>query len=194
MKKLFEDPTWQGLEDLRGALRTVLARHTQDENEVEDVIQETYLRAARYRRRLQDARRLRSWTVRIALNVLSDRKRREHRFVPTDPDDVLLDREVECGAFVQVESPVRLGRWEIDRERALDLLSRAMRGLREGDRSVLHSFYGGAQSCRATACECDIPPHLVKVRLFRARQRLSKAIRRELAFEVLIPSFAGGRA
>jgi len=183
VKTLFEDPSWQGLADLRRGLRAVLSRRLPDENEVEDVIQETYLRAARYRERLQDDRRLRSWTTRIALNVLSDRRRRERRFLATDPADQVLERDVEGESSAPLDAPVFLGPWEVERECALGLLARALTRLRESDRRVLGSFYGGEGSCRDTAHECDIPPHLVKVRLFRARRRLSKAMRRELVRE-----------
>jgi RNA polymerase sigma factor (sigma-70 family) len=183
VKTPLEAHSWQGLDDLRGGLRAVLMRRLPDENEVEDVIQETYLRAVRYRGRLQDGRRLRSWTTRIALNVLSDKKRREGRFLATDPADQVLERDAEGGAPAPLEPAVNLGRWELERERALMLLARARTRLRESDRRVLDSFYGGAGSCRATAEECGIPAHLVKVRLFRARRRLSRAMRRELVRE-----------
>lgn len=183
MKTPLEAHSWQGLADLRGGLRSVLMRRLPDENEVEDVIQETYLRAVRYRGRLQDSRRLRSWTTRIALNVLSDKKRREGRFLATDPADQVLERDADGGAPAAQEPALNLGRWELGRERALALLARARTRLRESDRRVLDSFYGGAGSCRATAEECGIPAHLVKVRLFRARRRLSRAMRRELVRE-----------
>ena len=55
--------------------------------------------------------------------------------------------------------------------------------LRPDDRRVLGSFYGGAGSCRETARECAIPVHLVKVRLYRARKRLTRALRRGLSLE-----------
>jgi RNA polymerase sigma-70 factor (ECF subfamily) len=183
VKTPLEDTPWHGLADLRGGLRSVLLRRLPDENEVEDVIQETYLRAARYRGRLQDGRRLRSWATRIALNVLSDRRRREQRYLSTEPGDRVLEREAEAGGPALPEAALSLGRFEVERERALLVLARARRRLRESDRRVLDSFYGGAGSCRATAEECGIPPHLVKVRLFRARRRLSRAVRRELLRE-----------
>jgi len=172
---------WQGLEELRGILRAVLSRHCQDESETDDVIQETYLRAARYRSNLTEAKRLRSWTIRIALNVLADWKRRARRCVPTAPDEACLQVESEVGPHEDLEAPFRLDRWQLEKETALGVMSQAL-GDRDGDdQRVLGSFYRGAQSCRETADECDIPHHLVKVRLFRARQRLLRAIRGRLA-------------
>jgi len=172
---------WQGLEELRGVLRGVLSRHCLDESETDDVIQETYLRAARYRSNLTEAKRLRSWTIRIAMNVLADWKRRAQRCLPTAPDDACLQVEGEAGPHEDLEVPFRLDRWQLEKETALGVLTQALGDLDGADQRVLGSFYRGAQSCRETADECDIPPHLVKVRLFRARQRLLRAIRGRLA-------------
>ena len=81
------------------------------------------------------------------------------------------------GPYDELEAPFRLGRWELEKETALELMTQALRRLKRADQLVLSSYYGGAQSCRETARECDIPLHLVKVRLFRARRRLLRGIR-----------------
>ena len=172
---------WKGLEELREVLRAVLSRHCLDESETDDVIQETYLRAARYRSNLTEAGHLRSWTIRIAMNVLADWKRRARRCLPTAPDDACLQVEGEVGPHDDLEAPFRLDRWQLEKETALGVMIQALADLDGEDQRVLGSFYRGAQSCRETAEECDIPPHLVKVRLFRARQRLLRAIRGRLA-------------
>src|SRR5262249_2916342 len=52
-------PRWYGLEELRPLLRNFLRRHCRDGFELEDVVQETLLRAARYRGSLSDSRNLR---------------------------------------------------------------------------------------------------------------------------------------
>lgn len=172
---------WHGLEELRDFLRAVLSRHCLDQSEADDVIQETYLRAARYRSNLTEGKRLRPWTVRIALNVLSDWKRRARRCQPASPDDACLQVADAPGPYDELDVPYRLGRWELEKDTALELMTHALRGLKRADQRVLGSYYGGSQSCRETAEECDIPLHLVKVRLFRARKRLLRAIRGRLA-------------
>ena len=75
---------------------------------------------------------------------------------------------------------VRVGPTSVDRRVALAKLGEVFGELRADDRAVLSSYYGGAQSCAETACECGIPSPLVKVRLFRARRRLMRALRRRL--------------
>ena len=188
MESSFEQGRWSGLEGLRGRLRSFLSRHCPDENEIDDVIQETYLRAVRYRGRLSEGTRLRSWTTRIALNVLADRRRRECRYVRAHSED--SDGEVFGGELFGVgeppstlEPPVRIGRFDIEKDDAVDLLTRILRGMRDEDRRLLGSFYGGAQSCAETARECRIAPAVVKVRLFRARRRLCRAMRHRVALE-----------
>lgn len=177
--------SWCGLEELRDVLRCFLSRHCRDPNEIEDVVQETFLRAAHYRANLCDDQRLRSWTMRIALNVLTDRQRRSTRLVPAHSGEILFDGVELHGEDGEdedeAEPEFRVGRWLVGKEAALSHLGGALASLRQEDRRVLDSYYGGRGSCRETAEECEIPTHLVKVRLFRARQRLVRAIRRRLA-------------
>lgn len=179
---------WQGLEELRGSLRTLLAAHCRDESEIDDVIQETYVRAARYRGRLAGVQSLRSWTMRIALNVLADTRRRVQRLRADDEAlEALESREHDPGEVLLQEPEIRLGRWVFGLESALFHLGRAVEGLRPEDRRVLDSFYRGGQSCRRTSSDCAIPLHLVKIRLFRARRRLLRVLRRRFALGGPLP-------
>jgi len=165
---------WEGLEEMRDALRAFLVRQSSDENEIEDVIQETFLRAARYRR-AHNVQSLRPWAMRIALNVLADARRR----VPRTQVLGELD-ESNVPATAANPSPAdrayRVGGAWLDGEAACALLGRALRELSVADRQLLGSFYGGGCTTRRTALECGIPRHLVKVRLYRARQRLQRAL------------------
>ena len=176
---------WNGLEDYRPDLRAFLARRCADENELEDIIHETYVRAVRYRQGSRPTR-LRSWLFSIARNVLLDRCRERDRYASLDTESELewhADDPDGPG-----EDLFRLGRWALDRDSAVHHLRHALELLREGDRRVLRSFYEGGEDARATATECAIPPHLVKTRLFRARRRLLKALRRHLALRSENPS------
>ncbi len=194
--------TWEGLEDLRPVLRCFLARLCADENEVDDVIQETYVRAARYRAGLVEPKRLKAWTLRIASNVLTDRRQRASRYVgPVGGAGALEEHGRPSGgapepaaAEGEPDPPMQIGRFHVERSDAVGLLRRVMCGMRADDRRVLDSYYGGTQSCRRTGDECGIPPHLVKVRLFRARQRLCRAMRHRLALEHARPEPGGSPA
>jgi len=177
------EQTWTELEALRPALRAHLARRCRDANDIEDVIQETLLRAARYRGSLTRSDRLLPWVLRISVNVLSDAARRSAR----------LRRVAEASEWLeQVEAPrpscvaegrgsVRVGSTHVEYDVLLEHLREGMDSLKEADREVLRSYYGGAQSCQETAAECAIPPALVKVRLFRARDRLRRLLKQRVA-------------
>lgn len=170
--------TWHGLEELREVLRCFLRRHSRDDNEIDDVVQETFVRAARHRARLCEPRRLRSWTMRIALNVLADIRRRDQRFSgEREPEDALAVLAVR----EEPRAAVRVGDVEVERDLLLGHLGEAKGSLRPEDRRLLDSFYAGEGSCARTGLECGIPAHLVKVRLFRARQRLLRVLRQRLA-------------
>ena len=65
-----------------------------------------------------------------------------------------------------------VGEAAVEHSAALVHVERAMSRLAELDRRLLGSYYGGASGSARAARDCGIEPALVKVRLFRARQRL----------------------
>lgn len=174
---------WQGVGELAGFLRGVVGSRCRDENEVDDVVQEACLRAARYRHGLAREESLRPWAARIALNVLAGRVRR--RF-PAGAQALSSGDEREPRA-PEPEDPepgfLRTGPWVLEREAALALLEVAVAELCDEDQRLLRAFYGGGESCRHAARACEVPPGLVKGKLFRARRRLSRILRRLAALE-----------
>jgi len=185
------EEAWVGLEEQRTNLVRFLRRRCRDSNEVEDIVQETLLRAARYRRRLERPERLRAWISSIAANVLADRARKESRMQRHLGDEHLLDAlpardSREC--VLNEEDDVRCGNWRVDREKALRCLSSELHGLDQDDRELLLSFYGGDGGCREVATEYGVTPSVVKVRLFRARNRLLRALARRFALVEQLPA------
>ncbi len=172
---------WEGLEEMRDGLRTFLARQCADENDVEDVIQETFLRAARYRR-AHRVTSLRPWAMRIALNVLADSKRRGVRTQAEPRASEPFDPPARPTSTL-ADSAFRVGEVWLDGESARDLVLRTLGRLRQRDRALLDSYYGGELQTRVVAEECGLAQRLVKVRLYRARQRLLFALRQRAAQE-----------
>lgn len=175
---------WEGLEEMRDGLRAFLVRHCPDENDVEDVIQETFLRAAYYRER-RPVQCLRSWATRIALNVLADSKRRGVRTQASPrADEPSESAEPPARAEPQPsDSAFRVGCLWLDGEAARELVLHTLGTLAERDRALLHSYYGGDQRTSSAARECGVAQRLVKVRLYRARQRLLRALRHRVAVD-----------
>ncbi len=181
---------WTGLEEQRSPLVRFLQRRCRDANEVDDIVQETMIRAARYRKQLDRPERLRAWISSIAVNVLTDRVRREGRIQKHLADDHLLEaipaRESRALAPAD-EVDVRCGNWRIDWDRALSCLDDELHALERGDRELLLRFYGGEGGCREVAAEYGTTPSIVKVRLFRARNRLLRALTRRFALVEQLP-------
>jgi len=177
-------PAWSELEGLRPVLRGYLARRCRDASEVDDVVQETLIRAARYRASLLDPERLRSWVLVIASNAFHDHVRRQTRMRFRELGEEALENLIGEGTPPPVdgegEEEMRIGPILIGKDTLLRQLVLARRELRENDQRVLDAYYGGSGSCRETAVACGLPRALVKVRLFRARQRLLRTMRRRL--------------
>ncbi|MEQ1894535.1 MAG: sigma factor [Planctomycetota bacterium] len=175
-----DERAWDGLEELRDGLRAYLVRLCTDENDLDDAIQETFLRAARYRR-LHHVRNLRPWVMRIAQNVLADGRRRKARSGLTLKTDEPLDRPVtspECA----VEGLRIAGGW-FEREAACELVRRGLARLRRDDHALLEGYYSGRHDLSGVAREAGLDRRLVKIRLYRARRRLRAVVRREVGLQ-----------
>lgn len=178
--------SWHGLEEHRSSLQSHLKSRCFDENDINDIIQESFLRAARYRSGPMESRRLRGWLLRIASNVHVDKMRHRSRS-PT----IGLDLEIweNIGECVQEESTFCWGGGELDMGEALDCLNQAKTKLRTSDQAVLGEFYTERSGTPAIAKRLGISPGMVKVRLFRARRRLRVLVEQQFRLTT-IPPFA----
>jgi len=174
---------WEGIESFRPLLRAYFGHRCRDENEAEDLLQETLIKAARYQWGVKDRTRMRGWILRVGSNVLRDHIRKVQRGVVTCNDDGALALAVAQDAEPGTGNPdltYDLGGESVEGDVLLHSLSRVYGDLRDNDRKLLNSYYGGAEDTAATAEELRIQRSVVKVRLFRARKRLGKALRRNL--------------
>ena len=173
--------SWHGLAAATPVLRKFLLTRVRDENELDDVIQETLLRAARYRSTLASEERLSGWVVCIALNVLRDRSRRavRHKSQVEEPGsfDEFVGREQPPGGHSD-DGVLRVDGAVVDREVLLRHLACALRVMTARDKQVLRAYYSGGESCRVVGEVCGVSPALAKVQLFRARRRLEQGLRR----------------
>ncbi|MDP6741336.1 MAG: RNA polymerase sigma factor [Planctomycetota bacterium] len=174
---------WEGIESFCPLLRAYFGHRCRDENEAEDLLQETLIKAARSQWGVKDRTRMRGWILRVGSNVLRDHIRKVQRGVVTCNDDGALDlamaKEVDPCAC-NPDLIYDLGEDSVEGDVLLHSLSLVYGKLRAQDRSLLNSYYGGAEDTAATAEELRIQRSVVKVRLFRARKRLGKALRRDL--------------
>ncbi len=181
--------TWTGLADLRPLVVGFLGRFTSDDGEIEDVAQEALLRAARYRTGRREPRCLRSWLLRIALNVLRDRARRQTRLPRYVTDEEVLDG-IEGREAVPGDEPedarIELDGVVVERARAYRHLAGAIASLDANDRAALRVWYAASGGRGRVRSSSSAARALAKVRVFRARRRLSAALVRRFTADASI--------
>jgi RNA polymerase sigma-70 factor (ECF subfamily) len=154
-----------------------LARHiTQTEEDAEDVLQETFLKAFRSLSQFQGHSKFYTWLVRIAVNesLMKLRRRKADRTVsldePVETDEDILPRQIVSWE----ENPEqKYGRVEIN-----DLLTRTINSLSPAFRTVFLLRDVEELSTEETAEALDISIPAVKSRLLRARLQLREKLTR----------------
>lgn len=174
-----------------GAFRLIVQRNNRrlfrvarsivrDDAEAEDVVQETYVRAAANLASFRGESRLSTWLTRIAVNEALGRLRRERPTVGVEAIDDAHARHGEVLMFpglAGVPDPeTAAARTEVRR-----LLERAIDGLPEPFRMVFIMRDIEGLSVEETAEHLELRPATVKTRLFRAREQLRKSLDDTLA-------------
>lgn len=174
---------WSELEDLRPHVVHFLRGKLRDDNDVEDVVQESFLRAARHRAQEGEPERLLAWLIRVAESTLQDHLRRRQRrptlHVESEVFDRFEGRESTPGDEPD-EDELTIAKRSMERRQLFECLASALRRLRPEDQRVLDFYYSGFGRCSDIARFAELDPAHVKSRLFRARRKLSRIVRREL--------------
>src|SRR5271154_6315750 len=154
-----------------------LAKHiTQNDEDAEDVLQETFLKAFEHLDGFQGQSKFYTWIVRIAVNesLMKLRKRKSDRSVPLDePVDTGEDTVVREIA-VWEENPEQ----KYSREELGQILDEAVEGLRPAFRTVFVLRDIEELSTEETAEALGISVPAVKSRLLRARLQLREKLTR----------------
>ncbi len=151
------------VEENLGWLRGWLRGRVRDPESIDDLCQESFLRAFREIRKLRDASRFSAWLYGIALNVLRDHLRKEARRRSL----ITFTDEIE-----KVESPtVDEG---AEKKLAAEELLQAIRDLPERLREPLLLRHSRNLSYREIGEILGIRENTVQVRIFRARKLLRK--------------------
>ncbi|MFD1146809.1 sigma-70 family RNA polymerase sigma factor [Saccharothrix hoggarensis] len=161
-------------------LYNVVGRAMNGRGDVDDVVQETVLRALDGLPRLRDPERLRSWLVAIAIRQVRSwwhhDQRREKVGLPEDVDN-LADRRLDF-------ADLTILRLELSGQR--EEAVRATRWLDDEEREVLALWWlevAGELTRADVVAACDEPAQHVAVRIQRVKQRLdtARAVARALA-------------
>lgn len=170
---------WDGLSEHIPMLRKELKRRVGNPVEVEDLIQETLLRAARFRHKLRAEACLRGWLRQIARRVLSEHYRRESRRPCEQASleffEIMPGREHEPGTRALSEGIVICGQ-PVFRHQLIEEVDSALGQMRPQDRVLIARRYG--VECVAEGGS----PHKTSTKdhMFRARQRLRRRLRPRL--------------
>ena len=174
-----EVTNWEGLEERRGRLERKISKWSRDKSVVDDVVQETMIRAARYRVGLREPQRMDSWMERIAWNVLKSLRGREARRGMSIMENSQLDategREPDPEIEL-VEDVLWVCDKEVESERLSSLLEGAIRALPEPERRMIQAAYSEKMSPCAISEAFGVRRALVKSRLYRIRQKLRRRV------------------
>jgi RNA polymerase sigma-70 factor, ECF subfamily len=153
-------------------------RYTRVREDAEDIVQQTFQKAFVHLQAFEGKSSLATWLIRIAINqaLMLLRSRRGLREVLID--DSSSDEEATPALELADASPGPEASY-LQRENT-QILSAAMRRLRPGMRKVIELRELGELSNRDTAAHLGVSIGTVKARVFHARRKLAKALRRHM--------------
>ncbi len=155
-----------------------LAKHiTQNDEDAEDVLQETFLKAYEHLGNFQGNSKFYTWIVRIAVNeaLMKLRKRKGDRTVPLDEPVDTGEEMVTREIAVWDDNPEQ----RYSREEIQDILDKAVEGLKPDFRTVFILRDIEELSTEETAEALGISIPAVKSRLLRARLALRERLTRQ---------------
>jgi RNA polymerase sigma-70 factor (ECF subfamily) len=141
-----------------------------DRDEANDVVEEALIRIHRAAAGFRGERGIRTWTLRIVVNLCRDRLRRA-RFSAGSPEG--LDPLAHAGLVV---NPVSAWDARLDRERLLVALERALATLPDEQRAAVVLRDRMELSYEDAAETLGVSVAAFKSRLFRARDRLRELL------------------
>jgi RNA polymerase sigma-70 factor (ECF subfamily) len=166
-----------------------------DEQEAEDAVQESYLKAFAGLARFRGEAALATWLTRIVINEALMRRRRPNRLVLTGTDNVVPLRPIgEAGSGAagddvsdNPEHAAMCGQLRL-------YLEAAVGNLPEDQRAVFVLRALEEFSVEETAQILDVNPQTIRTRFMRARRRLQARLREELKMSLtdMLP-FDGAR-
>jgi RNA polymerase sigma-70 factor (ECF subfamily) len=147
----------------------ILHRYERDFQKAEDLAQETFIKAWRFLDRYDGRAPFHHWLSKIALRVALDHLRRQKRVRA----EIALD-ELGEEALDWLRDPG--GEGQLGAQQAAELLHAAMRELSPGDRQVITLLEIEGRSVREICELTGSSSAAVRVRAYRARARLKKAL------------------
>lgn len=154
---------------------TLALRFTKNREDAEEVAQDCFIKAYRSLSGFQQQSKFSTWLYSIVYTTAMTflRKRRL--------DTSSIDDEA---TFIQVENKPAYDPNNVENKSRSFYLNQAIEQLLPDDATIITMFYKGEQSLEEIAQVLGIEANTVKVKLFRARQRLKDKLERNLKHEV----------
>ncbi len=161
----------QQLINQRTPLKNFAYSLTLNAEEAQDLVQETYLKALKYRDKFVDATNLKAWLYTIMKNTFINTYRRsvKTRQIITQTEDLSLVRPLNGSNGPSAESQINL-----------KTINNAVEALEEEYKVPFMRYFDGYKY-KEIADELDLPIGTVKSRIFLARKKLMSDLK-EFAF------------
>lgn len=172
----------QAFEDLfkrhQHGIFALALRYTRVREDAEDVVQETFQKAFVHFHKFEGKSSFRTWVTRIGINqaLMLLRRRRGVREVPIDGSSGCNET---TSTLEVADSSLDPEASYLQREKT-EIVSAAMRRLTPGMRRAIELRELGELSNRDTAARMGVSLAAAKGRVFHARRKLAKALRRHL--------------
>lgn len=157
----------QQLINQRSPLKNFAYSLTSNSEEAQDLVQETYLKALKYRDKFADASNLKAWLYTIMKNTFINTYRRsvKTRQIITQTDDMSLVRPLRGSDAPGAESEINLKH-----------ITKAVDALEDEYKIPFKRYFDGFKY-KEIADELDLPIGTVKSRIFLARKKLMSELK-----------------
>jgi RNA polymerase sigma-70 factor (ECF subfamily) len=155
---------------------TLALRFSKNREDAEEIAQDCFIKAYRSLRTFQGQAKFSTWLYTIVYTTaMSFLRKRRLDTDSIDNDQVFVQLENQSGSMDQNLAE--------NKSRSF-YLNEAISQLLPDDASIITLFYMGEQSIEEIAQTMAMEANTVKVKLFRARQRLKEKLEKNLKFEV----------
>lgn len=157
----------QQLVNQRTSLRNFAYSLTLNSEEAQDLVQETYLKALKYRDKFADATNLKAWLYTIMKNTFINTYRRsvKTRQIITQTEDLSVVRPLRGSNGPDAESQINAKQ-----------INKAIEALDDDYKIPFTKYYDGFKY-KEIADELDLPIGTVKSRIFLARKKLMEELK-----------------
>ena len=155
---------------------TLAMRFTKGREDAEEVAQDCFIKAYRNLGSFQQQSKFSTWLYSIVYTTAMTFLRKKRVDTSSIDDDE---------SYIQIENkPSAYDAHNIDNKSRSYYLNQAIEQLLPDDATIITMFYKGEQSLEEIAQALNMEANTVKVKLFRARQRLKEKLERNLKHEV----------